>query len=131
MCIINQCFTSFTSNALSSSVFVTMFNNRCLSCSSCQCVWRRARSVCVCLHESRLNSTSGVWGRPLWIVAQIFQIVKGWRITLCVCHKVISHRSPSALLLYFILGYSWAICFVLVSSEKQELKRDMERGPEN
>lgn len=61
-----------------------MFNNRCLSCSSCQCVWRRARSVWVCLHESRLNSTSGVWGRPLWIVAQIFQIVKGWCITLCV-----------------------------------------------
>lgn len=50
---------------------------------------------------------------------------------LCVCHKVISHRSLSALLLYFILGYSWAICFVLVSSEKQELKRDMERGLEN
>lgn len=71
-------------NALSSSLIVMLFNNGYLSCSSCQCVWRRAHSVCVCLHESRLNSTSGVWGRPLWIVAQIFQIVARIGASRCV-----------------------------------------------
>lgn len=90
----------------------TLFKN----CSSCQYVWKRPRSVCICLHESRLNSTSGVWGRPLWIVAPIFQIVKGLvHHAVCMSQSYFSPLSECSLVIFHsrvLLGYLFCACVI-------------------
>lgn len=95
---------------------VRLFNNGCLSWSSCPCVWRGSCSVCVCLHESRLNSTSGVWGGPLWTTAPIFQIVKGLvHHAVCMSQSYFSPLSECSLVIFHsrvLLGYLFCACVI-------------------